>query len=125
MLNVMYPKLTTLERRLKLHRIIAGADDDEEEAVAAATAAAAAGVASECEEEKEVDSDGEGEGDRDGEGRSGTAVVMPPTKREALMFVDFVRSMLNLNHKQRSTCTQLLTHPWLQGAMTVDVRYEM
>lgn len=123
MLNVMYPKLTTLERRLKLHRIIAGADDVEVEAVAAATAVAAAGVASECvgEGEGDVDSDGEGEG----EGRSGTAVVMPPTKREALMFVDFVRSMLNLNHKQRSTCTQLLTHPWLQGAMTVDVRYEM
>jgi len=118
MLNVMYPKKTTLQRRLKLHRIIAGADDDDEEAEAAAAAAAAAATATAAAAASEGDSDGEGVG-----GRIGTAVATPPTKREAVMFVDFVRSMLNLNHKQRSTCAQLLTHPWLEGAMMGDVRY--
>ena len=46
-----------------------------------------------------------------------------PEGDEAL-FIDFLRTLLQINWRERPTATQALTHPWLIGALENDVTYD-
>ena len=46
-----------------------------------------------------------------------------PQGDEAL-FIDFLRTLLQINWRERPTATQALSHPWLIGALENDVTYD-